>query len=173
MCLSNMPTENPLTSSAFRKWPAHLTRLCYSEFPFGLALFAITFAAYWPARNGDLILDDVLHVTPPRMRSFDGLWRIWFQIDAAPQYYPILHTAFWLESLLWPENIPAYHIANITQHAISAVLVFLIMRRLALPGAWIGAVIFTLHPVCVESVAWISEQKNTLSLMFALLSLFV
>ena len=102
------------------------------------------------------------------MRSLHGLWRIWSDLGATQQYYPLLHSAFWMEYKLWGDATLGYHLANLLLHAAAAILVMLIMRRLGLPGAWLAALIFTLHPVCVESVAWIAEQKNTLSIVFYL-----
>jgi len=131
-------------------------------------LLAAVILAYLPAMNGGRILDDDLHITRPELQSFAGLGRIWFEIGATQQYYPVLHTAFWLEHRLWGDAVAGYHLVNVLQHAAAAVLVMLLMRRLALPGGWLAAFLFALHPVAVESVAWIAEQKNTLSAVLAL-----
>lgn len=97
------------------------------------------------------------------MRSFAGLARIWFEPGATQQYYPLLHSAFWFEYQLWGDATPGYHLVNVLLHATSACLFAAILRRLSLPGSAFAALLFALHPVCVESVAWIAEQKNTLS----------
>ncbi len=133
-----------------------------------LLLFAVVLLAYFPALNGGLLLDDDLHITKPDLQSLEGLRRIWFEIGATQQYYPVLHSAFWLEHRLWGDSVAGYHLVNVLLHAGSACLVVVLMRRLRLPGAWLAAFLFALHPVCVESVAWIAEQKNTLSTFFAL-----
>ena len=130
-------------------------------------------AAYWPALRGTLLWDDPSHVTAPALQSLSGLWRIWFSLHATQQYYPLLHSAFWLEHRIWGDAVLGYHLANLAQHALAACLVVLIVRRLAIPGAWLAGLVFALHPVCVESVAWISEQKSTLSAVFYLSSLLV
>ena len=127
-----------------------------------------TFLAYLPALSGGLLWDDAAHVTRPELRSLHGLWRIWSDLGATQQYYPLLHSAFWVEYKLWGDATLGYHLLNLLLHAAAAILVMLIMRRLGLPGAWLAALIFALHPVCVESVAWIAEQKNTLSTVFYL-----
>jgi tetratricopeptide (TPR) repeat protein len=129
-----------------------------------------TLAAYWPALGDALIWNDADYVTKPALRSLHGLWRIWFEVGATEQYYPVLHSAFWVEYHLWGGAPAGYHLANIVLHAGAACLFALVLRRLAIPGAWLAACLFALHPVCVESVAWISEQKNTLSTVFYLLS---
>jgi protein O-mannosyl-transferase len=133
-----------------------------------LTLAAATLAAYHPAWNGLLLWDDAQHITSPALRSLDGLRRIWFEIGATPQYYPAVHSVFWLEHRLWGDSTLGYHLVSIVLHALSAFLAGLILRRLAVPGAWLAAAIFALHPVHVESVAWITELKNTLSGMFCL-----
>ncbi len=136
------------------------------SFPAGWACFVVFLAvliAYFPALSGSLLWDDAGHVTRPDLRSVDGLWRIWFEIGATQQYYPLLHSVFWVEHQLWGDATHGYHLANILQHATAACLFCALLRRLAVPGASIAALLFALHPVGVESVAWISEQKNTLS----------
>ncbi len=124
--------------------------------------------AYWPALHGGFLWDDDAHVTPPALRSLHGLWRIWFDVGATQQYYPLLHTAFWMEHRLWGDAVFGYHLTNLLLHAGAAYLVVMIVRRLDLPGAWLAGFLFALHPVCVEAVAWISEQKSTLSAIFYL-----
>lgn len=127
-----------------------------------------TFAVYQPAWTGTLLWDDAQHLTRPELRSFDGLRRAWFEPGATQQYYPLLHTAFWLQHRLWGDATFGYHLVNILLHGCSAFLLGLVLRRLAIPGAWFAAAIFALHPVHVESVAWMTELKNTLSGTFGL-----
>ena len=124
--------------------------------------------AYLPALRGGFLWDDDGHVTRTDLRSLDGLLRIWFDFGATQQYYPVLHSAFWLEHRLWGDAPLGYHLVNLAQHLAVAGLFGTLLRRLAVPGAWLAAALFALHPVCVESVAWISEQKNTLSALFYL-----
>ena len=131
-------------------------------------IFAATLLAYLPVIYGGLLWDDGFHVTQPELQSVDGLRRIWYELGATQQYYPLLHSAFWVEHRLWGDSLVGYHLVNILLHAAAACLVVAVVRRLALPGAYLAGLIFALHPVCVESVAWISEQKNTLSTVFYL-----
>lgn len=131
-------------------------------------LVVAVFAAYLPAWRGEFLWDDDGHITRADLRSFGGLLRIWFEVGATQQYYPVLHSAFWLEHQLWGDTALGYHLVNLLQHAANACLFGLLLRRLAVPGAWFAASLFAVHPVCVESVVWISEQKNTLSALFYL-----
>jgi tetratricopeptide (TPR) repeat protein len=133
---------------------------------FGLFLAGAVILTYLPVFGAGFVWDDDAHVTRHDLRSLHGLWRIWFEPGATQQYYPLLHTAFWAEFHLWGDAPAGYHVLNVLLHAAVAFLIFLILRRLAVPGARLAAVVFALHPVCVESVAWISEQKNTLSGLF-------
>ncbi len=96
------------------------------------------------------------------------MYHIWFQLGATQQYYPLLHTTFWVKQKLWGEHAWAYHLVNVLQHAGAACLVYLILLKLRIPGALLAAMLFAVHPIEVESVAWISEQKNTLSALFYL-----
>jgi tetratricopeptide (TPR) repeat protein len=123
----------------------------------------LTLAAYQPAWHGGMLWDDDGHITPPQLRSAAGLFRIWFEFGASQQYYPVLHSVFWGMHQILGDNTFGYHLVNICLHAVSAWLLALILRRLQVPGAALAAVVFALHPVHVESVAWISEMKNTLS----------
>lgn len=134
---------------------------------FALTLL-VTLVAYYPALTGDLLWDDAGHVTNPALQSWSGLLRIWFEVGTTQQYYPLLHTVFWLEHRLWGDATVGYHLVNVLWHAISACLLVAVLRRLAVPGALLAGLVFALHPVGVESVAWISEQKNTLSTVFYL-----
>ena len=133
---------------------------------FALALIAITAAAYLPAWNGKLIWDDNRHITQPALRSWQGLADIWTRVGATQQYYPLVHSFFWIEQKLWGDSVLGYHLVNILLHSLGAVVLLQILRRLKIPGAWLAAALFALHPVQVESVAWISELKNTLSGLF-------
>jgi tetratricopeptide (TPR) repeat protein len=134
----------------------------------GLLLVVATLVAYQPAWNGQPVYDDEDHLTPPELQSLTGLVRIWTRIDVVSQYYPIAHGAFWLEHKLWGYSMPGYHLVNILLHVFCALLLLKILKQLEAPGAWLAAAIFALHPVEVESVAWISELKNTLSTAFCL-----
>lgn len=132
------------------------------------AISAITLVAYWPAIKGTFIWNDLDYVTKPELRSIDGLKRIWSEIGATEQYYPLLHSAFWIQHKLWADSHVGYHLLSVLAHAIAACLLAALMQRLRLKGSWLAAGLFALHPVHVESVAWISEQKNTLSTVFYL-----
>jgi tetratricopeptide (TPR) repeat protein len=135
---------------------------------FFAALVTVVLLVYLPAWHGGLIWDDDAHVTRPELRSWHGLFRIWFDLGATQQYYPLLHSAFWLQHRLWGDAVLGYHLVNILLHAAAAIMAALILRRLAIPGAFLAAAVFALHPVQVESVAWITELKNTLSAVFYL-----
>jgi len=131
-----------------------------------LTIAVATFIAYMPSLHGGMLWDDPAYITGPALRSIDGLRRIWFSPGATLQYYPVLYSAFWLEWQLWQANMFAYHLVKVAEHVLAAWLLWGVLRQLRIPGAWFAAVLFALHPVNVESVAWISEQKNTLSAMF-------
>ncbi|MGA3052186.1 MAG: tetratricopeptide repeat protein [Chitinispirillaceae bacterium] len=136
------------------------------DFFFGLLLLIITFFAYRPAWQGDFLWDDDAHITNPVLGSWAGLMRIWTEPGATQQYYPLAHSVFWLERRLFGDEPLGYHLLNILLHALSAFLLYRILRRLTIPGAWLAAAVFALHPIEVESVAWISELKNCLSGVF-------
>jgi protein O-mannosyl-transferase len=137
--------------------------------PIGLAIVLLaTCLVYLPALNGGRLWDDDAHITRPGLQSVAGLRRIWFDIMSTQQYYPMLHSAFWIEHRLWGDSVLGYHLINLFWHLLAVVLVYVILTRLKVAGALLAAAIFALHPVMVESVAWITEQKNTLSAVFYL-----
>jgi tetratricopeptide (TPR) repeat protein len=140
----------------------------------GILIFALAATAYTPALRGGFIWDDDDYVTDnPTLINLDGLGRIWLEFGATPQYYPLVHTTFWIEYHLWQLHPFGYHLTNVLLHAVNALLLWAILRRLAVPGAWLAAAIFAAHPVHVESVAWITERKNVLSGAFYLSSMLL
>ncbi len=127
-------------------------------------LLILTLVAYVPAIRGGFVWDDDRYVTNNRaLRNLEGLQQIWFEPQkVTPQYYPLTHTTNWIEYQLWELNPLGYHLVNVVLHAGSAVLIWVILRMLRVPGAWLAAAVWALHPIQVESVAWITERKNTL-----------
>ncbi len=135
------------------------------------ALFLGTLVAYIPAYRADFIWDDDEYITTNQaVQRPEGLGQIWFKPGATVQYYPLVFSTFWIEHALWGLDPLGYHVVNVALHGVNAVLVWLVLRRLELPGAWFVAALFALHPVQAESVAWVTERKNTLSGLFYLLS---
>jgi len=137
------------------------------------ALIALaTLFSHWQAIGGGFIWDDDAHVTRADLRSLQGLWDIWFKLGATQQYYPLVHSTFWFEQAFWGDNAALYHITNIVFHILVVFVLVAVLKRLEIPGAWVAGFIFALHPVHVESVAWVTEQKNTISAFFYLLAAF-
>jgi tetratricopeptide (TPR) repeat protein len=146
----------------------------YRELLWGLLLIVLTLIAYHPAWHAGFIWDDDVYVTGnPLLTASDGLWRIWFSLDSPSQYFPLTYTAFYVERSFWGLNPVGYHWVNFLLHAANALLVWRLLAQLRVPGAWLAAAVFALHPVQVESVAWITERKNVLMGFFFLLTLRV
>jgi len=138
----------------------------------GGVIVLITLLAYLPALHGGFIWDDDQHITGSEaLRTLHGLATIWAKPGAVMQYYPLVHTSFWLEYHLWQLNPFGYHLVNVLLQAFNAILLWLVLERLEIGGAWLAAAVFAIHPVHVESVAWISERKNVLCGAFYLSSL--
>jgi len=137
-----------------------------------LCIIAATFVVYIPALKGGFVWDDPMHVTEnPLLKNLDGLRRIWVEPGSRPQYYPLVFTSFWVEYQLWGLAPFPYHFANVLLHTLNVILLWRVLRILKVPGALMATLIFALHPVHVESVAWISERKNVLSGFFYLSAL--
>lgn len=129
---------------------------------------------YGPSLRGDFLWDDDDYVVNNEtLRSLGGLGRIWIEPGAVPQYYPLVHTTFWIEYRLWGLAPTGYRIINLLFHVLNAFLLWRVLAALGLRGALPAAGIFLVHPVAVESVAWITERKNVLSLFFYLLSMHI
>ena len=121
-----------------------------------------------PSLGGGYILDDDVNITDNvTLRSWDGLPRIWTEFGSTQQYYPVTYSTWWLEYRLWQLAPMGYHAVTAAAHVLAVVLVWRLLVVLRVPGAWLAAAIFAVHPVCVESVAWVTELKNTLSLALA------
>ncbi len=131
-----------------------------------IALVVLTALAYQPAWNGKQIWDDDQYITPRKLQPVSGLVKIWSEAGTTAQYYPLTYSAFWLEHRLWGDTPLGYHLVNIGLHLLSAILLLGVLEQLKIPGARLAVALWTLHPVQVESVAWMSELKNTLSAVF-------
>jgi tetratricopeptide (TPR) repeat protein len=137
--------------------------------PWAVALAGLTLAAYLPAFRAGWVWDDDDYVTANQaLRSLHGLWQLWSEPGVVPQYYPVTFTSLWVEYQLWGAWAPAFHATNVVLHALNAVLAWRLLDRLRVPGAWIAGLLFAVHPVHVESVAWVTERKNVLSGLFSL-----
>lgn len=124
--------------------------------------------SYLPTLRAGFVFDDwILLVQNPLILAADGLHRIWLTTQA-PDYYPVTWTFWWLEWRLWGANPLGYHVVNVLMHAVNAVLLVQVLRRLDIRHAWLTGLIFAVHPVNVAAVAWVSEQKTTLSMLFFL-----
>lgn len=139
----------------------------------GLMIVALAAVAYLPViTRGGFIWDDPQYVlNNPTLRSPAGLVQMWTEPTSLPQWYPLTHTTFWIEYLWWGPRPTGYHVTNVLLHAASAILLWRLLVILEVPGAWLAGAIFAVHPVCVESVAWVTERKNVLSMLFYLLAL--
>ncbi len=137
-----------------------------------MGMIAMVLLAFWPAlKNGFIWDDDLLLTDNVLIKLPDGLRYLWFS-TAPIDYFPLTYSTFWVEWRLWGMNATGYHLTNILLHAANAVLLWRVLLRLKIPAAWLGAALFAVHPVNVASVSWIAERKNTLALLFFLLSVW-
>src|SRR6266513_1879113 len=161
-----------LNTAMLRKVPQFIFSARARALIFGAMLVAATIFAYRPAWNGGFLWDDDAYVVDnDLLTASDGLRRIWFSLDSPSQYFPLVYTTFRVERTLWGLHPSGYHWINLLLHVANALLVWRVLARLNVPGAWLAGAIFALHPVQVESVAWITERKNVLMAFFFLLTL--
>ena len=131
-----------------------------------LVLAALAVGCYLPALSAGFVWDDRVFTRALAVRDWDGLRRLWFspsEIEDEAHYWPLVYTSFWLEHKLWGFAPAGYHAVNVLLHAANTLLVRRLAERLAIPGAWLVAAVFAVHPLRVESVAWIIERKDLLS----------
>ena len=142
-----------------------------------LALGLLVAVCYLPAMLwGGFVWDDSILIDAKPVQDVSGLWQIWFSPSATEgegHYWPLVYTTFWLEHKLWGFDPTGYHIVNVLLHLGNTLLVWHLMRRLSVSGAWVVAAVFAVHPLHVESVAWVIERKDVLSGLFYLASALV
>ena len=127
---------------------------------------------YAPTYHGDWLWDDDQLVTANRTvqsTSLEGLTKLWYNPDGA-DFFPLSYTALWAQWPFFGLRPTGYHVTTIVLHLIGSLLIWALLARMRIPGAWLSGLLFAIHPVAVESVAWVSETKNTLSLPLLLLS---
>jgi tetratricopeptide (TPR) repeat protein len=149
------------------RWPSRVRTL--------LLAAVIVLAGGWvfaPAFRGGWLWDDSAELLQNgEVRAAGGLGRIWWA-PSSPDYFPLKSTVQWLQWRLWGDGgTTGYHLTNVALHLLSALLVWRLFRRFGLRLAWLGGLLFAVHPVTVESVAWITELKNALSLPLLLLAM--
>jgi len=129
------------------------------------------FWAFSPALRGEWLFDDIQAVLMnASVHRATGLWKIWFA-PLGPDYFPLKDTVQWFQWHLWGKNTLGYHLTNVVLHILSALLLWRLLARLGVRLAWLGGLLFVVHPLTVESVAWICELKNTLSLPLLLMAM--
>ncbi|MYH39464.1 MAG: tetratricopeptide repeat protein [Candidatus Dadabacteria bacterium] len=147
-----------------------------------LVLGVLVAVIYFPATQAGFVWDDVIMRNLVAVSTWGGIWEIWFDPVGAylegstrkeGHYWPLLYTTFWLEHKLWGFSPAGYHIVNILIHFANTVLLWRVLSRLAVPGAWFAAAVFAVHPLHAESVAWIMARKDMLATLFCLSSLLL
>ncbi len=140
------------------------SRIAWKDYAPGLLIFCAVVVVFWPVYSAGFIWDDnvMLTETPLMHGPFHALWTGASGVD----YFPVTYSSLWIEWRLWGLNAAGYHVTNVLLHAVSCVVLWRVFVRLKIPGAWLAALLFAVHPVNVESVAWIAERKNVLAMLF-------
>jgi tetratricopeptide (TPR) repeat protein len=153
--MANPTGDQPTVARPHRRW----LNLAYTG-----VIVAAGWFAFAPALHGDWVWDAIEVVENPLLRNAHGLWNIWFNPVGLYDYYPVKSSIQWLEWQLWGNDTFGYHLVNLGLHLASALLLWRVLRKLGVSWAWLGGLLFTVHPLAVESVGWISELKNALAL---------
>ena len=134
----------------------------------GLALCGMVAVSYYPALAAGFVWDDSIFTAEPAVHAWSGLWTIWFSPGEMMEehYWPVLYTTFWLDHKLWGSPPFGYHLVNLLLYMANVLLLWHLLRRLAVPGAWAVAAVFAVHPIHVESVAWVIGRKDLLCGLF-------
>jgi len=160
--LKRAPKPPASTTTVVRPKPKAFDWLCVFQV---LLIIAAGLWIYWPALHGSWLWDDDYLIQKNALiHDSDGLWHAWFSPSDLIDYFPLTVSVEWLEWQIWPDNTFCYHLTNVLLHISSALLVWHLLSKLGLRMAWLGGLLFAVHPVMVESVAWIAELKNTLSM---------
>jgi hypothetical protein len=164
-------TENaPVSPPAPPTWSSWLAAQRSHLIP-ALIIVAAALWVYWPALNGGFIWDDDWYIVEnPQLHTWSGLLKFWTTPGSWVEYYPLNETVLWIGYQLWGEQTLGYHLLSLALHIAGALLFWRLLSQFGLRLAWIGGLLFAIHPVQVPSVAWICELKNTVSLPFALLA---
>ncbi|MGI9251176.1 MAG: tetratricopeptide repeat protein [Pseudohongiellaceae bacterium] len=156
--------ESATRHSVLQRWPDALP---------AAVLVLMVVASFWPAFFAGFVWDDNRYIAgEEQLLSLAGLANIWFRPGSLTEthYWPVLYTSFWVEHKLWGFNPAGYHVVNIVLHGINTVLLWRLLLRMAVPGAWLIAAFFAVHPVHVEVVAWVIARKDLLATLFSLLA---
>ncbi len=152
--------------------PPSMNRFTRQNILSSFALGLLVLVSYLPAMLwGGFVWDDRILTDAEPIREVSGLWQIWFSPSAIAEeahYWPLVYTTFWLKHKLWEFDPTGYHVVNVLLHLANVLLIWHLLRRLAVPGAWMAAAVFAVHPLHVESVAWVIERKDVLSGLFYL-----
>ena len=160
------------SKSTTRTHPANRI-LGFTDAIYLLALCLAVVVPYFPAMQAGFVWDDRIFLEAEAVRDVSGIWQIWFSpsvIENESHYWPLVYTTFWLEHKLWGFEPLGFHLVNIALHLANTLLVWSLMVRLAVPGAWLIAAVFAVHPLHAESVAWVMERKDLLSTLFYLVA---
>ena len=137
----------------------------------GLGLGLLVAVSYYPAVLGSFVWDDRAFTEAAPVRDPSGLRHIWFspsEIQGEGHYWPLTYTTFWLDHRLWGFAPAGFHAVNLLLHFANVLLLWRLLLRMAVPGAWMIAALFAVHPVHVEAVAWVIGRKDLLATLFYL-----
>ena len=163
----------PEAGASTFSWASIAYRVPNTHVLLGIATILLAIVVcYLPSLHGGFVLDDNILLTENKLvHASNGLYRMWFTQEPI-DYWPVTNTSFWIEWRLWCMNPTGYHITNMLLHAAGCLMVWAVLKKLNVPGAFFAALLFAVHPVNVESVAWISQRKNVLAFVFFFISLY-
>lgn len=161
--LSNTDAQTDVCRESWQSFTSH-----------AIALVALVLIVYFPAMRGEFIWTDHAGITDNvYLRSWRGLSAIWSGPPGTKAYQPLVDTTYWLEYRLWGQRPLGFHLGNIVLHSVNALLFWRLLRRLGLPGAWLAAAIFAIHPIHVQSVAWVSQRGMLIAMLLSLASMMI